>query len=78
MTKRKRPSKTLAVVRKPEGRKQEEDSRYKPHPVDNIKCQFCSELLIKVYPYAWIENPVGQTKVFCMKCKHAKVNNLKK
>lgn len=67
-------NKSLAVVKPKDKGGKPVETKY-PRKVEDVRCQFCAELLVRVYGYAWIQNPAGQTQVFCMKCKHAKMNN---
>ena len=66
---------SLAVIKPIDKGGKTVDTKY-PRKIETIRCQFCGEILIRVFGYAWIQNPAGQTQVFCMKCKHAKVNGL--
>ena len=60
--------------------------KYKPHEVRIVRCKTCGELLLKLYPWAYVDSAiVGQgIRILCGRCsnraieKHEKEKRKKK
>ena len=50
---------------------------YKPHEVRTVKCTKCKELLLKLYPWAFVNSTAQEIKVMCGRCSNKVIKNAK-
>ena len=45
--------------------------KYKSHEVRTVKCQKCGELLLRLYPWAYVERSASmEIKILCGRCSN--------